>query len=188
MARRPGSAQARRCRAAPDLDSWPFVRVAELVADGRAASASDVANLKLKITGNDFAVDAPEGPQQGTLKFDGSTNPKSLDVTTLSGGVTYYYIAQVNNSAGTASGKWSDWTAEDIRGLVHWSIDVFGAERCMVGGDWPVSVLAGGYGKAFAAYKAVLDDRSTGEQTQICHQTAMAFYGVALPAGETDHA
>jgi len=92
------------------------------------------------------------------------------------------------SGAGTASGKWNDWTPEDIRGLVHWSIDVFGAERCMVGGDWPVSVLAGGYGKAFAAYKAVLADRSTSEQTQIYHKTAMAFYGVALPAGETDHA
>jgi uncharacterized protein (TIGR03067 family) len=59
--------------------------VAELVADGAVAPAGDVANLKLRITGNDFAVDAPEGPQQGTLKFDESTNPKSLEVTTLSG-------------------------------------------------------------------------------------------------------
>ena len=86
------------------------------------------------------------------------------------------------SGAGTASGKWDDWNAGDIRGLVHWTIDAFGAERCMLGGDWPVSVLAGGYGKAFSAYRTVLADRTPEEREQIHHKTAAAFYGVALPA------
>ncbi len=83
---------------------------------------------------------------------------------------------------GTASGKWEDWTADDIRDLVHWAIDLFGPQRCMVGGDWPVSVLAGGYVKAFTAYKQILSERSPADQEQILHKTAAAFYNVSLPA------
>ncbi|MEZ4769372.1 MAG: amidohydrolase family protein [Caldilineales bacterium] len=81
---------------------------------------------------------------------------------------------------GTASGDWEGWTADSIRKLVHWTIDLFGAERCMLGGDWPVSVLAGGYVKAFTVYKQILAERSPAEQEQISYKTAQAFYGVSL--------
>jgi L-fuconolactonase len=81
---------------------------------------------------------------------------------------------------GTASGDWQGWTADSIRELVHWTIDLFGAERCMLGGDWPVSVLAGGYAKAFDAYRQILVERSPAEREQISYKTAMAFYGVSL--------
>jgi len=59
--------------------------VAELVANGDKVSDSDLASLKLKMTGNEFAVDGPEGQQQGTLKLNDRTSPKGLDVTTSSG-------------------------------------------------------------------------------------------------------
>ena len=81
---------------------------------------------------------------------------------------------------GTASGDWEGWTADSIRTIVHWTIDLFGAERCMLGGDWPVSVLAGGYVKAFTVYKQLLAERSPAEQEQISYKTAQAFYGVEL--------
>ena len=81
---------------------------------------------------------------------------------------------------GTASGDWASWSADNIRTIVHWTIDLFGAERCMFGGDWPVSVLAGGYVKAFTAYKQLLAERSQAEQEQISHKTATKFYGVSL--------
>ena len=81
---------------------------------------------------------------------------------------------------GTASGDWEGWSADSIRTIVHWTIDLFGAERCMLGGDWPVSVLAGGYVKAFTVYKQLLAERSPAEQEQISYKTAQAFYGVEL--------
>ena len=79
---------------------------------------------------------------------------------------------------GTASGNWDGWTADSVRTVVHWTIDLFGTQRCMLGGDWPVSVLAGGYVKAFTAYKQLLAERSQADQEQISYKTAMAFYGV----------
>ncbi len=59
--------------------------VAELTANGDKISESDLANLKLQMKGNEFTVDGPEGQQQGKLKLDPSTSPKSMDVTTLNG-------------------------------------------------------------------------------------------------------
>lgn len=82
---------------------------------------------------------------------------------------------------GTASGDWEGWTADSIRGLVDWIIDLFGPERCMCGGDWPVSVLAGGYVKAWSAYKTILANRPREEQELILNGTAQAFYHVSLP-------
>jgi L-fuconolactonase len=81
---------------------------------------------------------------------------------------------------GTASGDWEGWSVDNIRKLVHWIIDLFGAERCMLGGDWPVSVLAGGYVKALSAYKQILAERSPSEQEQISYKTATAFYGLSV--------
>jgi uncharacterized protein (TIGR03067 family) len=72
--------------AATDLDriqgDWVAV---ELVANGDKASASDLAGLKLNVKGKEFSADVPDGQQQGTLKLDESTSPKSLKVTTQSG-------------------------------------------------------------------------------------------------------
>jgi L-fuconolactonase len=51
----------------------------------------------------------------------------------------------------------------------------------MVGGDWPVSVLAGGYVKAFTAYKQILSERPLATQEQILYKTAMSFYNITLP-------
>ncbi|MCP4168465.1 MAG: amidohydrolase family protein [Chloroflexi bacterium] len=82
---------------------------------------------------------------------------------------------------GTASGDLEGWTADSVRDLVNWTIDLFGVDRCMCGGDWPVSVLAGGYVKAWTAYKQILSERPIKEQERILNGTAQAFYSVSLP-------
>jgi L-fuconolactonase len=82
---------------------------------------------------------------------------------------------------GTATRDWDGWTVDDIRDEVDWTIDLFGPGRCMCGGDWPVSVLAGGYVKSWSAYQKILSYHPQEEQEQILNGTAQAFYGVALP-------
>ena len=83
---------------------------------------------------------------------------------------------------GTASGNWEGWTADDVKPYVAFAIETLGPERCMVGGDWPVSVLAGGYGKAWDAYRSILADYPADVQTKVLSGTAIQFYGLALPA------
>ena len=82
---------------------------------------------------------------------------------------------------GTASGNWDGWTAEDVKPYVEYAIETFGPDRCMVGGDWPVSVLAGGYVKAWAAYRSILAGYPADVQTKVLSGTAIQFYGLALP-------
>jgi L-fuconolactonase len=81
---------------------------------------------------------------------------------------------------GTASGMPDTWTADDIRPYVDFVLETFGPERCMVGGDWPVSVLAGGYVKAWTAYRAALSHHPASVQAQVLSETATSFYCLPL--------
>jgi L-fuconolactonase len=81
---------------------------------------------------------------------------------------------------GTASGNWASWHAEDIRPYVEYALEVLGVDRCMCGGDWPVSVLAGGYVKAWTAYRAALSGLPVEDQDRVLAGTAIEFYGLDL--------
>jgi L-fuconolactonase len=57
-------------------------------------------------------------------------------------------------------------------------VDLFGADRLMYGGDWPISVLSGGYARVWEGLRelfASLDDR---ESDAIRGLTAVNFYGI----------
>lgn len=58
----------------------------------------------------------------------------------------------------------------------------FGADRIMVGSDWPVSTLACDYIEVMTAQYALLAELSAVEQRGICHENAARIYGLA-PAG-----
>lgn len=57
---------------------------------------------------------------------------------------------------GTTSGK-NDWTAADIKPYIEFVLTHYGKDRCMCGGDWPVSLLAGSYKKTWNNYKEAID-------------------------------
>lgn len=81
---------------------------------------------------------------------------------------------------GTASGDPETWSADDVRPYIDHVLEVFGPERCMFGGDWPVSVLAGGYVKAWSVYREVAASWPAEVQEQVCNGTARAFYGLSV--------
>jgi L-fuconolactonase len=62
-------------------------------------------------------------------------------------------------SVGAADG----WTQPDVERVVEAAVEIFGPERLMYGGDWPMSTLAGGYLRVWtsltAALGRVLDER-----------------------------
>jgi len=57
---------------------------------------------------------------------------------------------------GTASQKGAAWTASDIEPYVAFVLEHFGENRCVCGGDWPVSTLAGNYTQTWQQYQKVL--------------------------------
>ena len=67
---------------------------------------------------------------------------------------------------------------ETVRPFVEDAIEIFGAERLMYGGDWPVAELAGGYARVAASLLPVLDQLPAGDRAAILGGNAVRIYGL----------
>ncbi|MEE9095763.1 amidohydrolase family protein [Pseudarthrobacter phenanthrenivorans] len=76
----------------------------------------------------------------------------------------------------SASGAPDNWTAATVRPFVDRALEVFGSERLMYGGDWPISITAGGYDRVWDGLNTVFADYSEAERTSILGGTATSFY------------
>lgn len=80
---------------------------------------------------------------------------------------------------GTASKNFKNWQAEDIKPYVGFALEHFGTDRCLLGGDWPVCLLAQTYGKTWQAYKDVLNDMLNEEEMEkVFYNNAQGFYRI----------
>jgi predicted TIM-barrel fold metal-dependent hydrolase len=77
-----------------------------------------------------------------------------------------------------ASAKPGQWGANDLAPIVNHTLDVFGPDRVMFGGDWPVCTLAATYGQWIDALKAIVHNRSEEAQRKLFHDNAVRFYGL----------
>lgn len=75
---------------------------------------------------------------------------------------------------GTASAP--GWSADDWQRYVDFALDSFGPDRLMLGGDWPVALLAGSYADTWAATLATIDSLTADEQAAILGGTASRVY------------
>lgn len=78
-------------------------------------------------------------------------------------------------SATPDSGAWS---TESVRPYFDRAVELFGADRLMYGGDWPISVLSGGYRRVWQGLAPLFDSLSPNEREQVLGRTAAAFYGL----------
>lgn len=74
----------------------------------------------------------------------------------------------------------ASWTVEGLRPFVDRTLEVFGPSRLMYGGDWPVSVSAGGYEPVLAGLRKVLGALPADEADAVRHETARRTYGVSV--------
>lgn len=70
------------------------------------------------------------------------------------------------------------WTSDGIRPYLHRALEVFGAKRLMYGGDWPISILAGGYDRVWDALSALIAELRPEEREAILGATAQRFYRI----------
>jgi L-fuconolactonase len=70
------------------------------------------------------------------------------------------------------------WTSADWQPYVDFIIGKYGAERVMMGGDWPVATLAGDYVKVWRAQVEVISKFSLDQQEWMRHKTATKFYNL----------
>ncbi len=78
-----------------------------------------------------------------------------------------------------ASAKPGAWTADDLAPVVNQTLDTFGPDRVMFGGDWPVCTLAATYRQWVEALKVIVKERKEEEQRKLFHDNAVKFYGLA---------
>ncbi len=71
---------------------------------------------------------------------------------------------------------WTRWTAADVRRYIHAALDAFGADRLMIGSDWPVCTLAATYAATMDLVVGALGDRSRDERDAVLGGTAHRFW------------
>ena len=76
----------------------------------------------------------------------------------------------------SAVGDPADWTVESVRPVFDRALEVFGADRLMYGGDWPVSLIAGGYTRVWNGIAELVAGLSGDERQAILAGTARSFY------------
>lgn len=72
------------------------------------------------------------------------------------------------------------WTARDLQPYIDHALEVFGAERLMFGGDWPVTTLAGDYAKVWQETNIALASLDDAARLRILGGTAIDFYRLQL--------
>lgn len=89
--------------------------------------------------------------------------------------------AALPNTVAKFSGLHLPGTVLDVAlasGLLELALELFGADRVMYGGDWPMSVPHGGYAPTFAAMRAAVDRLSPDEAAAVLGGTAARVYGL----------
>lgn len=72
-----------------------------------------------------------------------------------------------------------DWTVGGIQPFIDRALAVFGPERLMYGGDWPISVASGGYDQVFTGLRSALSGLTAEESEHVWSGTAQRFYRIA---------
>lgn len=71
----------------------------------------------------------------------------------------------------------------DVRPWVDHALEVFGPERLMLGSDWPIAELAGGFDPVWSSLVEVVDGYGPEVASHVRAETARRFYGLTLPDG-----
>ncbi len=85
-------------------------------------------------------------------------------------------VCKVSGVVATAEpGKWR---ADDLAPIINHTMEVFGPDRVMFGGDWPVCTKAATYKQWVEALQTIVADRRPEAQTKLFHDNAVRFYGL----------
>jgi predicted TIM-barrel fold metal-dependent hydrolase len=74
--------------------------------------------------------------------------------------------------------KRGHWSADDLAPFINFTLDTFGPDRVMFGGDWPVCTQTASYKEWLDALKSIVSSRSDDEQRKLFHDNAVRYYGL----------
>lgn len=78
---------------------------------------------------------------------------------------------------------WDDGAERSVRAVWETALELFGPDRLMYGGDWPMTVPAGGEEPARAVTERLVGELSPDEQARIWAGTAVEVYGLSARPG-----
>ncbi|MFB3882382.1 MAG: amidohydrolase [Armatimonadota bacterium] len=92
-------------------------------------------------------------------------------------------LAELPNVACKASGMvteadWKRWRPSELRPYLDVVFEAFGAERVMIGSDWPVCTVAASYAEAMGVVIEYIREMSEAEQKLVVGENAMRWYGI----------
>jgi L-fuconolactonase len=70
------------------------------------------------------------------------------------------------------------WKADDLSPIVNHTLDTFGPDRVMFGGDWPVCTQVATYKEWLTALQSIVKERSEEQQRKLFHDNAVRVYGL----------
>jgi L-fuconolactonase len=90
-------------------------------------------------------------------------------------------VAEQKNVVGKVSGiiastKGHKWTADDLAPIVNHVLEVFGPDRVVFGGDWPVCTLGAPLGDWVKTLQQIVADRSEADRRKLFHDNAVRVY------------
>ena len=72
--------------------------------------------------------------------------------------------------------NWATWTPETLKPYLDTVVEAFGPHKLMAGSDWPVCLVASGYGRWFDVLRTYFAEFSEAERAAIFGETAMRVY------------
>jgi L-fuconolactonase len=78
--------------------------------------------------------------------------------------------------SGIVAGAAEKWTPDDLAPVVNHTLEVFGPDRVMFAGDWPVCTLRATLKQWVDALKTIVKDRKAEEQRKLFHDNALRVY------------
>jgi L-fuconolactonase len=79
---------------------------------------------------------------------------------------------------------WAAWTADQIRPYLDVALDCFGADRLMIGSDWPVCTVAADYARTMDVVVDFVRDLSASEQDAVLGGNAARLWRIEGKEGE----
>jgi len=80
---------------------------------------------------------------------------------------------------GTCCADFNNWSASTIESYIAFVVQHFGTDKLMIGGDWPVSLLAGDYVGTHIKYQTVIESLvSEADREKIYSGNAIKFYNL----------
>ena len=76
---------------------------------------------------------------------------------------------------------WTRWTSEDMHPYLDIAFECFGAERLMIGSDWPVCTVAGDYERTMVVVINYLAQRLSHERDAVLGGNAIRFWNLQVP-------